>query len=142
MPPNVSVIGTMNTADRSIALLDTALRRRFGFIELMPEPELLGDVIVDGVPLGPWLEALNARSSWRGADGRNLQVGHAYLLERGTGRDAGGSCADRARRHRAAAPGVLLRGLPHAGRDPRHGVRRCGVTAGARRALLRGDREP
>lgn len=85
VPPNVAVIGTMNTADRSIALLDTALRRRFGFIELMPEPELLGGVMVDGVPLAAWLEALNSKIvEKRGADGRNLQVGHAYLLENGS----------------------------------------------------------
>lgn len=84
VPPNVAVIGTMNTADRSIALLDTALRRRFGFIELMPEPELLAGVMVDGIPLAAWLGALNDKIvERRGADGRNLQVGHAYLLERG-----------------------------------------------------------
>ena len=85
VPANVAVIGTMNTADRSIALLDTALRRRFGFIELMPEPKLLGGVMVDGVPLAAWLEALNTKIvEKRGADGRNLQVGHAYLLEKGS----------------------------------------------------------
>jgi len=84
VPANVAVIGTMNTADRSIALLDTALRRRFGFIELMPEAETLGAVMVDGIPLAAWLEALNAKIvAKRGADGRNLQVGHAYLLEGG-----------------------------------------------------------
>jgi 5-methylcytosine-specific restriction protein B len=84
VPFNVAVIGTMNTADRSIALLDTALRRRFGFIELMPDSDVLAGVMVDGIPLAAWLEALNGKIvEKRGADGRNLQVGHAYLLEKG-----------------------------------------------------------
>jgi len=84
VPPNVAVIGTMNTADRSIALLDTALRRRFGFIELMPESEPLRGVMVEGIPLAAWLDALNRKIvAKRGADGRNLQIGHAYLLEGG-----------------------------------------------------------
>jgi 5-methylcytosine-specific restriction enzyme B len=83
VPTNVTVIGTMNTADRSIALLDTALRRRFGFLELMPDTSVFGSASVEGsIPLGPWLSALNDRiRAHLGNDGRNLQIGHAYLLE-------------------------------------------------------------
>ncbi|HVB25760.1 MAG TPA: AAA family ATPase [Ktedonobacteraceae bacterium] len=82
VPDNVYVIGTMNTADRSIALLDTALRRRFGFLELMPNIEVFGNAAVDSIPLGPWLEALNERIlEFVGHDARNLQLGHSYLLE-------------------------------------------------------------
>lgn len=83
VPPNVYVIGTMNTADRSIALLDTALRRRFGFVELMPDPSVFGDAYAgDSIPLGPWLTALNERlRTHLGRDARNLQIGHAYLLD-------------------------------------------------------------
>ncbi len=83
VPGNVYIIGTMNTADRSIALLDTALRRRFGFIELMPDIGILGDAMVGGIPLGPWLKALNERiCEYVGRDARNLQIGHSYLLEK------------------------------------------------------------
>lgn len=82
VPPNVFVIGTMNTADRSIALLDTALRRRFGFIELMPDYAVLGNATVEDIPLGLWLKALNERICANvGRDARNLQIGHSYLLE-------------------------------------------------------------
>lgn len=84
VPPNVYLIGTMNTADRSIALLDTALRRRFAFIELMPDSTVLGDGVVGGVPLGPWLDSLNRRIRESiGRDARNLQLGHSYLLSDG-----------------------------------------------------------
>jgi 5-methylcytosine-specific restriction protein B len=85
VPKNLYVIGTMNTADRSIALLDTALRRRFGFVELMPDSTVFGSALVDGgIPLGPWLNALNERiRAHLGRDSRNLQVGHSYLLHGG-----------------------------------------------------------
>jgi 5-methylcytosine-specific restriction enzyme B len=85
IPTNVQVLGTMNTADRSIALLDTALRRRFGFVELMPDIAVLGTTSAGGsIPLGPWLSALNDRlREHLGRDARNLQIGHAYLLDGG-----------------------------------------------------------
>lgn len=84
VPHNVYLIGTMNTADRSVALLDTALRRRFGFVELMPNYSLLEDTVVEGIPLGPWLEALNRQIVEHvGRDARNLQIGHAYLMQNG-----------------------------------------------------------
>ena len=85
VPGNINIIGTMNTADRSIALLDTALKRRFGFIELMPDVSVLGDTVIEkSIPLGLWLDTLNARiCEFIGRDARNLQIGHAYFLENG-----------------------------------------------------------
>src|SRR5690625_2525183 len=83
VPENVYIIGTMNTADRSIALLDVALRRRFGFIELLPEYRLLEGISIKNLPLGEWLKQLNYRIIENlGQDGRNLQIGHSYFLEK------------------------------------------------------------
>jgi 5-methylcytosine-specific restriction protein B len=84
VPPNVFVVGTMNTADRSIALLDAALRRRFAFVELMPDASALKGASVGGLPLGPWLDELNKRVvRFAGRGWRNLQIGHSYLMRGG-----------------------------------------------------------
>jgi len=85
VPASVRVIGTMNTADRSIALLDAALRRRFGFVELMPDFRALGETVIKpALPLGAWLQRLNGRILQHvKRDARNLQIGHAYFLDRG-----------------------------------------------------------
>jgi 5-methylcytosine-specific restriction enzyme B len=81
VPRNVFVIGTMNTADRSISLIDTALRRRFSFVEMMPDSALLAGRRAGSLLLGPWLDALNARLRLHlKRDARNLQIGHAYLM--------------------------------------------------------------
>lgn len=84
VPENVYIVGTMNTADRSIALLDVALRRRFGFIEFMPNYSLLEGVSFEGLPLAKWLKVINKGILENiGKDARNLQIGHSYFLEDG-----------------------------------------------------------
>lgn len=84
VPKNVFIIGTMNTADRSISLLDAALRRRFGFVEMMPDSTVLRDSSVAGIPLRAWFDYLNTRIREHvGRDARNLQIGHSYLMESG-----------------------------------------------------------
>jgi 5-methylcytosine-specific restriction protein B len=91
LPPNLFVIGTMNTADRSIALVDAAMRRRFAFVELSPRAEPTAGLLArwlkrESRDLEPahLLDALNAR-----IDDADFAIGPSYLMRPGVYRDGG-----------------------------------------------------
>jgi 5-methylcytosine-specific restriction protein B len=78
VPANVYLIGTMNTADRSLSGLDIALRRRFNFREMPPQPELLDDLVIEGVNIGELLRVMNQRIEV--LLDRDHCLGHAYFM--------------------------------------------------------------
>ena len=111
VPENLYIIGTMNNADKSIALIDLALRRRFGFIELEPDYNLVDRLVLDNqveselidgsedaseeqssteydsiakINIGEWLKRINRRLiEVLGSEGKDLQIGHSYFLSKG-----------------------------------------------------------
>ncbi len=79
VPDNVDIYGTMNTADRSLAMMDTALRRRFDFVEMMPKPEVFAETsMVKGIDLLKLLQVLNQRIEI--LYDREHTLGHAFFM--------------------------------------------------------------
>ena len=78
VPKNVDIIGTMNTADRSIEALDTALRRRFSFVEMQPNPSVLLNSKYQDVDMKQLLESINQRIEV--LVDKDHQIGHSYFI--------------------------------------------------------------
>ena len=78
VPDNVYLLGTMNTADRSIATLDTALRRRFRFKEMQPDPSTLEDVTIGELNISTMLSRMNRKIAI--LYDREHTIGHAYFM--------------------------------------------------------------
>src|SRR5438552_3202532 len=87
LPDNVYLLGTMNSADRSIALVDYALRRRFAFIEFPPSTEVLARYFdksphkISASIIINLLTALNRKIRTEKSLGKSFEVGHAFFME-------------------------------------------------------------
>ena len=78
VPANLHIIGTMNTADRSLAGLDVALRRRFEFVEMLPDPAALAGIVIEGIAVDKLLATINRRIEV--LLGRDFMLGHANFM--------------------------------------------------------------
>ncbi|QYJ91998.1 AAA family ATPase [Shewanella halotolerans] len=78
VPSNLHIIGTMNTADKSLAQVDIALRRRFEFVEMMPNHELLEGIVIDGIDVAKLLKTINQRIEL--LYDREHTIGHSFFL--------------------------------------------------------------
>lgn len=78
VPKNLYIIGTMNSVDRSIALVDMALRRRFNFVSIKPNPELINPPIIETVNIRSIFEKLNSKIAV--ILGSEYQIGHSYFM--------------------------------------------------------------
>ncbi len=81
VPSNLYIVGTMNTADRSVEALDTALRRRFSFEEIKADSTLLKSKTVNGISMQTLLDTINQRISYLLDD--DHQIGHSYFFDIG-----------------------------------------------------------
>ena len=79
VPNNLFIIGTMNTADRSVEALDTALRRRFSFVEMMPDYEVITNLSIEGINLKEVLKTINDRVEL--LIDRDHTIGHSYFMD-------------------------------------------------------------
>ena len=89
LPPNVLLIGTMNTADQSVALLDSAIRRRFAFVELHPDEDPVRDVLqrwteIHGIPDDERVMLWRTLNAALGPDEHDFKIGPSYLMRDGT----------------------------------------------------------
>jgi 5-methylcytosine-specific restriction enzyme B len=78
VPQNLYILGTMNTADRSVEALDSALRRRFEFQEMPPQPELLAAITIENIDFIALLDKINARLT--ALLSKDHTIGHAFFI--------------------------------------------------------------
>lgn len=93
LPTNLLIIGTMNTADRSIAMVDAAIRRRFAFVEMHPDEAPVRDLLATFLGVGgrsdSRVDLLKALNGAIGLEDRDLKIGPSYLMRPEAATEAG-----------------------------------------------------